>query len=145
VAISRGAVERLLNGHWPAHGDVIDQSPRGVAVLQQFSGLRAMVQADGRVIVSYMREAYVTEHDNSVRVTFDRRIRGYRYAGRGSLARVGRPAEPPVEGVVLELKFTDRFPIWMRQMVRTFNLERRSMAKYVACVSALRVPELMRL
>jgi hypothetical protein len=32
---------------------------------------------------------------------------------------------------VLELKFTDRFPHWFREMSRALNLERRSNAKYV--------------
>jgi len=42
-----------------------------------------------------------------------------------------------VPGIVLELKFTDRFPNWMRQMVQTFNLFRTSMAKYVTCAMAM--------
>ena len=38
---------------------------------------------------------------------------------------------------MLELKFTDRFPNWMRDLTRIFNLWRESMAKYVACVQTI--------
>jgi len=41
-----------------------------------------------------------------------------------------------VDFVTLELKFTDRFPHWMRDVVHAFNLERRSVPKYVECVAA---------
>jgi hypothetical protein len=42
-----------------------------------------------------------------------------------------------VDGVVLELKFTDRFPNWMHDCVQIFNLRRTTMPKYVECVSIL--------
>jgi hypothetical protein len=139
VVVRRPAVARLLAGHWPAAGDVLDGSPRGHAALAHFCDLRVKIQAVGQVFVSYRREAYVTEHDNSVRLTFDRVLCGVRYDGSGTLRRDGEAVYPPVEGVVMELKFTDRFPLWMHQMVRSLSLERCSMAKYVSCVTALRV------
>ena len=39
--------------------------------------------------------------------------------------------------VILELKFTDRFARWMHDMVRTFNLERCSVPKYVRGIDAV--------
>jgi hypothetical protein len=56
--------------------------------------------------------------------------------------RTGLVVHPEIAGVILELKFTDRFPIWLRQMVRHFDLVRVSMAKYVSCVMALKMPQL---
>ena len=50
------------------------------------------------------------------------------------------PAEmtrPNFGGVILELKFSDRFPVWMRDLVDVFGLQRRSVPKYVECVNAL--------
>ena len=35
------------------------------------------------------------------------------------------------DGVVLELKFTGRFPNWMADLVRVFGLKQCSAAKYV--------------
>jgi len=142
VAVRRGSIPRVVAGHWPVPADIIDQSPRGMSALQEFTHLRTLLMAEGQAIVSYTREAYVTANDNTVRLTLDRRLRGYRCNGQGCLARSGVPVEPDVGGVILELKFTDRFPIWMRELVRAFNLERRSVAKYVACIMSLRAPAL---
>jgi hypothetical protein len=121
----------------------MDAGPRSQSAAAQFCRLRTMIQADGKVFVSYVREAYVTPNNNTVRLTFDRRLEGVKYEGGGSLVRTGVIVHPQIAGVILELKFTDRFPVWMRHMVRTFNLTRVSMAKYVACIQALRVPQLM--
>ncbi len=51
-------------------------------------------------------------------------------------------AATPVDmhGVVLEMKFTDRFPNWMRQMVHALDLWRVPSAKYVAGVRAVGHP-----
>jgi hypothetical protein len=140
--VRRASIGRILNGHWPAPADVMDSSPRGLAAVSQFCRLRTMIQAEGQVFVSYVREAYVTPNTDSARLTFDRRLQGVRYERGGSLVRTGLVVHPDVAGVILELKFTDRFPIWMRQMVREFNLVRRSMPKYVTCVLALKMPQL---
>lgn len=140
--VRRTSVARILNGHWPTQGDVMDASPKGLAAVEEFCRLRNLTLADGQVFVSYVREAYVTPNNNTVRLTFDRRLQGVRYEGGGSLVRTGLIVHPEIAGVILELKFTDRFPIWMRQMVRHFDLVRVSMAKYVSCVMALKMPQL---
>jgi len=137
AVVRRSAVDRLLAGHWPEHGDMISYSPKGYLALRNFCDLRNSLQAGGRAIVSYMREAYVTADSDSVRVTFDREVCGAPFDGR--LIVTGRHdwQFPQVAGTILELKFTDRFPNWMRQLVRTFGLMRISMPKYVECVHAL--------
>lgn len=134
----REAVGRILRGQWPKWSDLVHQRSADYGALQRFCSLRDTIQADGRVFVSYMREAYVAPDNNRVRMTLDRRIACTPYAHGYSLGRTRRSLDPRIEGVVLELKFTERFPKWMRRMVRTFNLERTSMAKYVACVLCYR-------
>jgi hypothetical protein len=37
---------------------------------------------------------------------------------------------------VLEVKFTDAFPFWVRRLIDRFELTRISLAKYVACVQS---------
>jgi len=142
AVLRRASVPRLLAGHWPVPSDIMDASPRGMGALAQFCRLQAMIQAEGQIFVSYLREAYVTPNDDSVRLTFDRRVHGVRYTGSGRLDMTAEPVYPPISGVILEIKFTNRFPGWMRQLAGHFNLERRSMAKYVACLQAQRVPQL---
>jgi hypothetical protein len=138
--VRRDAVEALLAGDMPnlsclANGSAGNGNDLGA--LQEFCSLRDMIGARPQLFVSYLREAYVTQHDNSVRVTFDRRICGMPYRGRFQIRGFEDPVFPNVAGVILELKFTDRFPNWIRQMVQVFELERRAMAKYVTCVRTL--------
>lgn len=133
--VRRDAVAGLLAGHWPDGSEVAKGGDFGA--LQEFCSLRDMLRADGKAFVSYLREAYVTPNDNSVRMTFDRRIYGTPYEGSFDMTASHDAVYPKVDGVVLELKFTDRFPNWMREMARVFDLERTSMAKYVACVRKL--------
>jgi len=138
VPVRRAGADHVLRGYWPRADDLLDRSPKSQTALTQFCRLRDLVGATGRCFVSYQREAYVTPNDDSLRLTFDRRIHGITYRGQKALAMDGPSIYPPVGGVVLEIKFTDHFPRWVADMVRHFGVERRSMAKYVACVLALR-------
>jgi hypothetical protein len=135
---NRGAVGRILRGQWPEWSDLVHPRSADYGAMQRFCSLRDTIQADGRVFVSYMREAYVTPDNDTVRMTFDRQIACTPYAHGYSLNRTQKTLDVGIEGVVLELKFTERFPQWMGRMVRTFDLERTSMAKYVACVLCYR-------
>lgn len=138
--VRRTAATRILNGHWPPAGDILTSAQDGLATVEDFCRLRSLLEASGTVFTSYMREAYVTPNDNTVRVTFDRRLYGTLYQGHGTLVRQGRVARPDVGGVILEIKFTDRFPAWLGHLARAFNLTRISMPKYVVCVTALSAP-----
>lgn len=141
-AVRRTSISRILAGHWPDPDDVLDKGPRGHAALTEFCDLAGRIQADGQAFVCYHREAYVTPHNDTIRLTLDRRVFGTRYTGIGSLHFNGDRVYPELPGVILELKFTDRFPAWMRNMCRAFNLERRSVPKYCYCALALRLPRL---
>jgi SPX domain protein involved in polyphosphate accumulation len=134
AAVRRSQVARLLAGHLPTAGDLLDDGNGQMGALQRFCDLRHSVAADGRVFVRYMREAYVSPTDNSLRITFDRDLAGGAFEGDASPASVFRWSRAPVDRVILEVKFTDRFPDWIRHMVSVFNLTWCSVAKYVHCV-----------
>jgi hypothetical protein len=142
-AVRRSSVLRLLGGYWPEQSDLLKpEDMKGYEALCHFCDLKDGIRATGRVIVSYIREAWVTEYDNSVRVTFDRKLVATAYQGELIIGDFIAGIKPHVAGVVLELKFTNRFPNWMRDMVHIFNLRRESMAKYVTCVNKLAPREL---
>jgi hypothetical protein len=95
------------------------------------------LRAQPKVHVAYRREAWVSTSDNSVRVTMDRQVRSApEFTAR---LRTEMHGAIPVFGsqVVLEIKFTGRFPVWFGELVRVFGLERRSAAKYADGVSLL--------
>src|SRR5205807_944049 len=75
-------------------------------------------------------EAWVSPHDNSVRVTFDRRVLIEPYFKAGAPVALTAPIQVYPEFTILELKFTTRFPNWFNELVGAFNLMQFSAAKY---------------
>ena len=139
AAITRAGVDRLLNGRPLDPSDLIPANGNGRAggALERFCHLVEELGAQPAAYVSYVREAYVSPGSDQLRVTFDRQIRGATFDRRMGLSPPTTGVAANVHGVVLELKFVDRFPHWMRDLVWAFSLQRRSMAKYVHGVEAL--------
>jgi hypothetical protein len=135
AAVRKDAAVALVCGKWPHAEDLCDPSDiEDLSSLRRFCELRDAIAAEPRLVTYFEREAWVDPHDKQRRVTFDRASKAAPF--RGSLF-------PPAftvttfPAVILELKFTDRFPIWMREMVQTFDLHRTSMAKYVHCTNRM--------
>ena len=133
--VARSSVPWLLAGGPPRRLDLLD--PEGREPLQRFFDLAMTIGARGHIIVSYDREAWVTPHDDDVRLTFDRRLSVRRFEPGQPLVNDRRSFHLRMGGVILELKFTNSFPLWMNDMVRLFDLERSPLPKYVKSVQAL--------
>ena len=134
--VLRERAEDLLAGAAPRVSDL--QKPdnkKHWKALLNFCSLRDRIHAQPAAYTSYLREGYEAHGDNSVRVTFDRELKAGIYRGSLSIADLDRWAVPDMGGVVLELKFTDRFPTWMHTLVQWFNLTRVGFPKYVKCVA----------
>ncbi len=141
AAVRRTSVRRLLAGHRPRSVDLVEPDTENFTILQRFCDLRATVEARGQVVVSYLREAYVVPNGERVRLTFDRKLSACTSNGALALNSPGNGFHPRLGGLILELKFTDRFPSWMSELVEMFDLQRDRMPKYVTCIQALRTSE----
>jgi SPX domain protein involved in polyphosphate accumulation len=136
--VRRTEAARLLEGGFPERADLVNEADaHAYAALRRFCELRDKLNAKPRCIVVYNREAWLTPDNNSARLTIDRNLEGGPYEPAMTTERTPEWVRPPIGGVVLELKFTDRFPNWMREMTRLFDLQRCSMAKYVKCVHSM--------
>jgi VTC domain len=135
--VRRDAVGWILAGHLPEPSHLISDDPRPLAALQRFSQLMNQHHAKPKAHVAYQREAWISPHNNSVRVTLDRQV----LCDPEPSARLSTELVDPVlvfgSSVVLELKFTGRFPDWFRELVRVFNLVQGSAAKYADGVALL--------
>jgi hypothetical protein len=141
AAISREGVACLVDGGWPKESHLMGKNGDVAAAgaLRNFCSLYESIDARPCIYVCYMREAYVSPNSNQVRVTFDRGLFGSAFdRDTCMMPRDGGPI-PDVGGVILELKFTDRFPPWMRELVQAFSLQRCSAPKYNMCVSAMQL------
>src|SRR6185369_4335527 len=75
AGVKREAVPILGAGQLPDPEHLFSKEPRQLAALQRFNYLMHLLNARPKVHNNYLREAWVSPHDNSVRVTFDRHVR----------------------------------------------------------------------
>jgi len=145
--VSREAVRQMLAGarpgatYWPDRAHLLNGRQQGDAQ-RFFCHLCSTLGARGILYVCYLREAWESPGEGWVRVTFDRHIQGAWYDGAEELAIPARGTRPelhgfPRDGVVLELKFTHGAPRWLSQLVQAFDLQRRSVSKYCACIETM--------
>ena len=134
--VTRTAVEQILAGRRPDLSELIRQDTRSVSAFENFHNLCCRIGATGSVFVVYRREAYVSPSSDDLRITFDREIKSRRYTPGNSLQMPELSIATNVKDVVLEIKFTDRFPYWTRELAYMFNLNRTSVPKYVEYVEA---------
>lgn len=107
-----------------------------VGTINQFQFYMKNIGAKPAVLVRYMRQAYEGDSENRVRVTFDRQLAycvtsvpAVRLGGGG-----WQQNSYTLGGVILEIKFTDRYPEWLSHMAKYFNLRQQSISKYASSI-----------
>jgi len=133
VSKRRACLTRDEATHWLRSG-----SPNGalgagdprLADADFFWSRQALIGARPVLRVRYKREAYESSAGDPVRVTLDNELMHSVTFGDELGFAGGRWARTPVPGVVLELKFTERFPTWIGELVRHFGLCQRAVPKY---------------
>lgn len=129
-AIRREALSSVIAGQFPDHSLVLSKSPGQIFALHAFLKLMRLSSAKPKAHVAYLREAWISSQDNSVRVTMDRTVR-FKVRQNTQLSTNLQNAIPVFDPeVILEIKFTNRFPVWFTEFVRVFNLRPGSAAKY---------------
>ncbi len=124
AAISRTSVADFLGGK-PVNTEGL--APDAVRFIQETRRLHASPV----LRVRYMREAYESVGLDPVRVTFDTGVQ-FKPSSGPSLGIEGEGwSDTPNEGVILEVKFTDTYPVWVDSLVRELELDRMSIPKYV--------------
>ena len=85
-----------------------------------------------QVLVSYYREGYSTREPGDLRVTFDHAVQSVQ--AKSLLDDpVGYRRHDP-RGVVMEIKFGESYPAWLRTMVWQYGLRAVSNSKYAQAV-----------
>jgi hypothetical protein len=128
--VKRSAVNRLLMGQLPSPEDLCSTDPKQVAALGNFCRLMQHHEAKPKAHIIYRREAWISQHNNSVRVTMDRQVQYDPDFSSDMLMMAKNPITVFGKNVILELKFTGRFPDWFRDLVQCFGLQQGSAAKY---------------
>jgi len=111
--------------------------PRAPENLDYFLTLARRIEAHPKVHVGYFREAYVDPRNDAVRVTFDRRVGACVAPWLRFSTEMKHPVFPFGRLVICEIKFTNRFPNWFRDLVEAFDLMQSGAAKYCMGVAMI--------
>jgi len=104
--------------------------------LKQFQLYMKSINARPMILIRYMRQAFEDDSHNRVRVTFDRELcYNVTSAPEVLLNSRGWQHHPLcIGGVILEIKFTARYPPWLSRMVEYFDLRQTSISKYATSI-----------
>ncbi len=100
----------------------------------KFMFLKDYMNLEPSVLVTYEREAYVGQLDKNIRVTFDRNIRGISRPKLDQLFSEFGFRHLGTNRVILELKFNNLMPAWMKKFAMEMNLHSRPISKYCHCI-----------
>jgi hypothetical protein len=131
AGVRKDAVRLLLAGHMPDRDHLLRPEDLAQwAALQRFVELMLRLNAKPKLHVAYLREAYENPGNNAVRLTFDRAVESAPNHVGKLIEKSPEPHRVFDPNLVLELKFTDRFPNWFRELVETFNCMQAGAAKF---------------
>ncbi|RIK69283.1 MAG: hypothetical protein DCC65_00635 [Planctomycetota bacterium] len=115
-----------------SESQIDDRSRKNIT---KFMFLRQRLQAQPVISVHYEREAYESDFGQRVRVSLDRSLRyGVLDTTGQSIREVWWPLR--LQGVILEIKFTDTYPDWVENLLEKSDLVRRGICKYLMCSQA---------
>ena len=107
-----------------------------VETINQFQLYMNCIRARPAVLIRYIRQAFEGDSNNRVRVTFDREL-AYKITNLPEVRFGGSGWQRNpfnINGVILEIKFTGHFPMWLSEMTKYFNLQSRSISKYASSI-----------
>ena len=129
--ITREMAERI------AAGDSEPLNIPGKPLLQEVYRLMNNERLRAKVIVDYVREAYVCLYGN-VRITFDKHLRTG--LNGTNLFDPGLPTVSAFDNriVILEIKYDEYLPEFVRTALQGENIHRQASSKYVICRKLLK-------
>lgn len=134
AALSRQRVSRILAGEKVSMDDLHPEALRDV---DYFCDHLSLIEARPVLRVKYNREAYQSRGNEPVRITLDTDLQ-HALSLDGELNHgAGRWVSTPLGGVIVEVKFTERFPWWVQDFVQTFALVQRAVPKYILSLDHL--------
>lgn len=137
--VKKHAVAALLAGQFPGPEHLLRDDAKSLVAIQNFVALATKLHARPMAHVAYLREAYVDPVSDNVRITLDREVRTEARFEPIFTTAMTNPSLPFGDRVILEIKFTNRFPDWCRTLVEKFGLMPCGAAKY--CEGLAGLPE----
>ena len=108
--VKREALDQVMAGQLPLPEHMASDDPQHRAAIEQFIHHMNELNATPKAHVAYYREAWISTDDNSVRVTMDRETRIQVDPTYRMSTEMTDPHYVFGDNIVLELKFTNRYP-----------------------------------
>lgn len=129
--VKKKHVAEILGGQLAEREQLLSpNSDPDLFAIHHFQELMTKLAARPMLHIAYLREAYEKEGDNSVRVTMDRAVFSAPHSSPETIINTENHFNVFGKTVILELKFTDRFPAWFNDLVQTFSCTLTGAAKY---------------
>ena len=136
--VRQEAIGDLIRGASPRRSHLLHPESSHLADLLFFRDLMMIANASPRIRVRYNREAYIDRVDRKVRITFDRQVTCSPTETCDVIGDGDQWHKACNLAVILEVKFDQTMPEWVIRMIRSFNLIRTSIPKYVMSTDASR-------
>ena len=131
AGVRKDAVKILLAGQLPDRDHLLNpDDPKQWFALNHFIELMVRLEAKPKMHIAYLREAYENADNNAVRLTFDRAVESAPNPNGNLIAKSEQAHRVFDPNLVLELKFTERFPNWFCELVQTFHCVQTGAAKF---------------
>jgi len=111
-------------------------SANGGKAIEKFIYFLYRLSLEPLVLVVYEREALTGLDDPSLRVTFDLNVRSYANPLVEEIFREEDLIEIDDKEFILEIKTYGKLPLWVRNIVRDYNLRLEAISKYCDGVDA---------
>ncbi len=127
--ISLAETPNLMNG---AQLHLTSNQPGFIerAALNKFVYLFKRLKLEPKALITYEREALKGLIDPLFRVTFDFNVRSYPHPDLEEIFREQDLRILANQVFILEVKFYERMPVWIRNIIRDFKLHVQPISKY---------------
>ena len=125
--LNRGSIADVIN--YRSIAPFADNNQENV--IRQFQLYASSLNVRPLVVVKYQRQAFEGHSGSRVRITFDRQLSYMPATDLNFKIDSRRYQRLATNFVILEIKFTDRYPGWLTDLVRRFDLPQTAMSKYV--------------
>lgn len=132
VAVKRERIGPMLSQSLPTLADLLRPTAEQIEMARSFCRQMDRLRARPVAHIAYRRQAWFALGHNPARVTIDYETVCETHDTYDISTQMNRPVHAFSPGeVIVEFKFTERFPVWLSDIARDHNLVRTSAAKYV--------------
>jgi SPX domain protein involved in polyphosphate accumulation len=88
------------------------------------------------MLITYERKPYYYNFDKELTITFDRNLRYLNSAKISDLFEEESLVWALRNKVIIEVKFTHSYPLWLRDILSKYSLQRLALSKYILCIDS---------